>query len=265
VHTIHGFGFHQHTPPLKRAAFISLEIVAAQVTDAFISVSRANIAEAQALGIIRDVRDVRLIRSGFDVRELEDVAEKKAEMRAALGLGLRAEDEVIVCIANLKPQKDPLTLVEAMRLLAMKRPRAILLYAGDGELRPRVEEAIRQTNLEGRFRLIGWRTDVPALIGAADVVALSSVFEGLPRSAVQALAGKRPFVGTRVDGTAEIIRDGRNGYLVEPRSPEKLAEALAKALVERAIDPNDRERVREWDAVRMVEEQEALYQKLASD
>lgn len=84
--------------------------------------------------------------------------------------------------------------------------------------------------LEERFRLLGWREDVPDLLAASDVVALSSIFEGLPRTAVQALAAERPFVGTRVDGTPEVINDGKNGCLVEPRDAPALARALAKAL-----------------------------------
>lgn len=262
VHTIHGFGFFDGQNALTRAAFIAAEIGASRLTDAFISVSRANLAEAQARGILRRGQAVAVIRSGFDLGAYFRAAGQRAEARRALSID--PEAEVILAIANLKPQKDPLTLVEAVRLLAARRPRAEVLYAGDGPLRGAVEAALARAGLATRFQLLGWREDIPELLAAADVVVLSSVFEGLPRSAVQALAAARPFVGTRVDGTSEIVRDGRNGFLVEPQAPAALADALERALIERPTDPADRERVLEWDADRMVQEQEALYERLVA-
>ncbi|MEL6183894.1 MAG: glycosyltransferase, partial [Myxococcota bacterium] len=124
------------------------------------------------------------------------------------------------------------------------------------------ERAVRQARLVDRVHLLGWRRDIPQLLAAADVVALSSIFEGLPRSAVQAVAARRPFVGTRVDGTPEIIREGRDGYLVAPRDPSALAQALARALDLRPVAEDTEERVQAWDARRMVEAQEDLYERL---
>jgi glycosyltransferase involved in cell wall biosynthesis len=260
VHTIHGFGFFEGQKPAAKAAFIAMEVAAAQVTNAFISVSRACLAEAQARGIIRAHHRCAVIRSGFALDAFAHVAERRASARKALGLS--EADEVLLTVANFKPQKDPLTLVDAMRLLVARRPRALLLYAGDGELRQDVEHAIARRHLEDRFRLLGWREDVPDLLAASDVVVLSSLYEGLPRSAVQAIAAGRPFVGTRVDGTSEIIHEGKNGFLVEPRSPPALADALERALIERPIDPADRIRVRQWDADEMVRQQESFYESL---
>jgi glycosyltransferase involved in cell wall biosynthesis len=262
VHTIHGFGFHEGQPELQRSAFIAAELAASHVTDAFISVSKASLAEGQARGIVRSEHKVALIRSGFALDEHRMAATLREKARQKLGLS--EDDEVIVAIANLKPQKDPLTLVAAFAELAAKRPRALMLYAGDGSLRDKVEHAIAEAGIGERFRLLGWREDVPDLLAAADVVALSSVFEGLPRSAVQAVAAKRPFVGTRVDGTSEVIRDGRNGFLVEPRDPHAFAQALERALIERPVDPEDEERIEEWDADAMVEAQERLYAELVA-
>jgi glycosyltransferase involved in cell wall biosynthesis len=260
VHSIHGFGFYEGQAAAAHAAFVAAEVAAAKVTDAFISVSRANIAEGRARGIIGARHRVELIRSGFDLAAFRREAEDGPRLRAELGL--TKEDEVFVAIANLKPQKDPLVLVRAMALVARRRPKAVLLYVGDGDLRGAVEAEIARLRIEPRFRLLGWRRDVAALIGASDVVVLSSIFEGLPRSAVQAVLARRPFVGTRVDGTPEIIHDGTNGFLVEPRSPERLAEAMERGMIERPVDPEDERRVLDWDATRMVAAQERLYESL---
>lgn len=259
VHSIHGFGFHEGQHPAKHALFVEAERAASRVTDAFISVSRASLAEALARRIVKSGQRAEVIRSGFDLPQFRAEASAGPALREALGLKDR---EVIVSIANLKPQKDPLTLVRAMAILHQRRPGAVLLYAGDGDLKPQVEAEIRAQNLSDCFRLLGWRRDVAALIAAGDIVVLSSIFEGLPRSAVQAVALERPFVGTRVDGTPEIIRHGKNGYLVEPGQPEAMARAMEEALDRRPVDPEDRQRVEAWDAPAMVRAQEALYASL---
>lgn len=69
-------------------------------------------------------------------------------------------------------------------------------------------------------------------------------------------------MGTRVDGTPEVIREGKNGFLVEPRDPVSLARAMARALDEKPVDPDDQRRILDWDADRMVRAQEGLYVRL---
>lgn len=259
VHSIHGFGFYEGQDWKRRALFVNAERVAALSTDAFISVSLANLEEAWTRRIIRPGTLTRLIRSGMDLRPFRDAPPREVARRE---LGLADDAEVIVSIANFKVQKDPLTMVEAVRQLAARRPKVCLLYAGDGELRPEVEAAVSAAGLQERVTLMGWRRDIPRLMSAADVVALSSLFEGLPRTAVQAVAAGRPFVGTRVDGTPEIVRDGENGFLVPPRNPVALSWALEKALIEQPVDPSDAHRLRAWSADVMVREQESLYRQL---
>lgn len=263
VHTIHGFGFYEGQPPLKYHSFLAAEKAVAPFTHAFIGVSRANLAEAAARGITGANHVVELIRSGFPLEPFRQVSpERRDRTRHALGLADPAP--VLLTVANLKSQKDPLTLVEAFAELRRSKPDAILLYAGDGPMRESVERAIERHGMQDHFRLLGWRKDVPELMAACDVVVLASRFEGLPKTSVQALAAKRPFVGTRVDGTPEVIRDGQNGFLVEPRDPSALARAMARAIDERPVDPSDQLRIRAWDADQMVRSQESLYERLSA-
>lgn len=263
VHTIHGFGFYEGQARLKYHSFLAAERAVAPFTHAFVGVSRANLAEAAARGIVGPQHVVELIRSGFPLMPFRAVRpEARAELRAQLGL--TAEIPVLLTVANLKSQKDPMTLVEAFASLLERRPAAVLLYAGDGPLRASVERAIARHGMQDRFRLLGWRTDVPELMAASDVVVLASRFEGLPKTSVQALAARRPFVGTRVDGTPEVIRNGKNGFLVEPRDPVGLALAMERALDERPTDPEDQRRIEAWDADEMVRAQERLYERLVA-
>jgi glycosyltransferase involved in cell wall biosynthesis len=264
IHTIHGFGFFDGQPPLKFHSYLNAERWVARHTDAFIAVSRANLVEARARGIVDSGHRLEVIRSGFDLSAFGHVSSEASET-VRRELGIEDDDEIVLCVANLKSQKDPLTLVKAAATLLRRRPRLLVLYAGDGEMRDSVERVIANHNLGDRFRLLGWRTDIPELMSIADVVALSSRYEGLPKTSVQALAARKPFVGTRVDGTPEVIRNGQNGFLVEPNAPEALADALERALDERPVDPTDEERLRDWDQDEMVRAQERLYDSMTAD
>jgi len=260
VHSIHGFAFHAGQPPWKRRVFVEAERRAAQWTRAFLSVSRASVAEAQARGIIKPRHMVRIVRSGMDLSPFADADGQRAEARAALGA---PAGPLFLCVANLKAQKAPLDLVAAFDQVRRRRPDAELWFVGDGPLRPAVEAELARRRLGG-FRLLGWRRDVPRLVAACDVMVLASIFEGLPRTAVQAVRARRPFVGTRVDGTAEVIEDGINGLLVEPRAPDALAGAMLRALEERPVDPDPEARCRPWSVHALISGQESVYEEIAA-
>jgi glycosyltransferase involved in cell wall biosynthesis len=76
----------------------------------------------------------------------------------------------------------------------------------------------------------GFRRDVPRVLDALDVVALPSLYEGMPLTAIEASAMAKPVVATAVDGTPEVIREGRTGRLVPPRDPAALSRALRMLL-----------------------------------
>lgn len=261
VHSIHGFPFHPGQREAVRQAFQALEKAAARTTRAFIAVSRANLAEAQALGIVRPHHWTRVIRSGFDLSAFRSAEARCREIRSRLRVD--SPGPLWVSVANLKPQKDPLTLVRAVALARRELPNLALWFAGDGPLRSRVEAEVRQLGLKNAFHLLGWRRDVPELMAAADGVALSSRFEGLPRTVVQAVATGRPVVATRVDGTSEVVRDGKNGRLVEPDDPRSFAQALVE-VAGWASGPTVRLNLEDWSEERLVAAQASLYEALVN-
>ena len=137
---------------------------------------------------------------------------------------------VALCAARLVDQKRQDLLLEAWRLVPEP---AVLLLAGDGPNRARLEAQIAATGLTGRVRMLGTRSDVPRLLAAADLTTLSSDWEGLPVAVLESMAAGRPVVSTDVDGVAEVLSHG-GGLMVPRRDPA----ALAKALTELLGDPS---------------------------
>ena len=139
----------------------------------------------------------------------------------------------IVCVANLRPQKDHLTLVRAMAEVARAHTAAHLLLVGaspDASYRARIEEEIARLDLARSVTLLGERRDVHAILRACDVGVLSSVAEGLPLALIEYATASLATVATRVGQCAEVLDEGRAGMLVPAREPGRLAAALLSLL-----------------------------------
>jgi glycosyltransferase involved in cell wall biosynthesis len=116
---------------------------------------------------------------------------------------------------------------------------ARLLVVGDGSLRTILERRAHDLKVGVNVMFAGYRSDMPLVLDAVDVVALPSIYEGMPLTAIEASAMARPVVATCVDGTPEVIRDGRTGRLV----PARDTAALARALLGLLRDPQAAQRM----------------------
>jgi glycosyltransferase involved in cell wall biosynthesis len=264
VHTVHGWSFNDSQTAVERRFFVEAERAAARVTDRIVCVSKFDRERGLDEGI-GHAAQYRILRSGIDASLYG--APRGARERIRERLGASADDVVVGSIANFKPQKGPLDFVEAARLARRSDPRLSFFIAGDGALRPAVERAIAEADLGGVVRLLGWRDDVPELLAATDIFLLTSLFEGLPRVVLQAMAASVPVVATDTGGVAEVIAHGETGLLVPPGNPA----AAARAIVALSRDPDRRARFAaagrsrlgdEFDNGRMVRELEGLYDEV---
>jgi glycosyltransferase involved in cell wall biosynthesis len=266
IHTFHGFGFHVNQPPWVRWTYQTLERWTGKVTHRFIAVSRANMDVATRCRIARPEQMV-LIRSGIPIRSFQEVDESREEIRR--GLGLSEGHRVVTMVACLKSQKAPCDFVEVARRVRPHAPDAVFLLAGDGALRPEVEERAAAHGLGPAFRLLGWRRDVPQLLRATDVLVLTSRWEGLPRVLPQAMAAGVPVIATAVDGSPEAVQDGVNGFVVPPGDVDGMAQRVLHLLRDPALrqrmGDEGRSRVGEFDIDRMVHQQEALYDEMVAE
>jgi len=260
VHSIHGYGFHPGQPRLTRAAWIALERFTGRLcTSAFIGVSRANLAEGAALGFFAPGR-ASLIHSGIAIGDFAGVS--------PAGPAPSGGPVTVGMVACLKPQKAPVDFVRVAARVArvLGRDRVRFVLAGDGVLRPQVEEAIREEGMEDLIALPGWRRDVPALMKEFDILLHTSRWEGLPRVFPEAMATGLPIVATDVDGASEAIEEGVTGHLLPPGDVEGLATrvaALANDPVKRRrMGKRARTKVSAWDIDDMVRRQERLYEGL---
>jgi colanic acid/amylovoran biosynthesis glycosyltransferase len=138
----------------------------------------------------------------------------------------------LVCVGRLCEQKGQLLLVDAIRLLSERRVDVSVTLAGDGELRPVIEELIQRHKLETSISITGWLSSDGVrgqLIGARALV-LPSLAEGLPVVIMEAMALRRPIISTFVAGIPELVTEGDHGWLVPAGDVEALAEAIHSCL-----------------------------------
>ena len=112
------------------------------------------------------------------------------------------------------------------------RPEDKLIIAGEGELRPPMEDFIAQAGLAGSIVLTGKmvQEDLAGLMRVCDLFALTSSFEGMPMCVLEGLGSGLPAVSTRVTGVDRVLREGYSGLIVESREPRDLARAMARVL-----------------------------------
>ncbi|HAT72821.1 MAG TPA: hypothetical protein DCS63_08395 [Elusimicrobia bacterium] len=263
VHTFHGFGFHPRQNAVKRNLFVLLERFCARFSDALVFVSRANMETARAAGI-GDPARYRLIRSGVKLAGYPAPIDRAAK-RA--GLGFSPEDIVVLSIGNAKPQKNPWHFLEAAGRVSAVNKNARFIFAGGGEELESLRAAAAARGLEATCLFTGWREDSAELLAAADIFALTSLWEGLPRSLVEAFKSGLPAVCYRTDGVTDILHDGENGFCVEQGDLDGFCAALTRVTAE----PGLRARLAagaaatdlaEFDIDFMVRQQEQLYAEL---
>lgn len=180
--------------------------------------------------------------------------------------GFAEDDLLIVSVARLEPQKNPLGLIESFAQALAGDQRCHLLLAGDGSLRDAARERAGCCGVAARVHFLGARADVPDLLAASDLFALASLWEGSPIAVMEAMAAGLPVAATAVGGVPELVQDGATGIL----APAGDNQALARALAALARDPQRRGELGRAAAARsarfsltaMVESYSALFESL---
>lgn len=139
------------------------------------------------------------------------------------------EKKIIVMVSAFRPQKDQDTLICAMSLLP--KDQYILWLVGDGERRQEMEELVNNLRMKDSVKFLGLRTDIPKILKTADIIVMSSHYEGLSLSSIEGMSAGKPFIASDVDGLHEITKDA--GLLF----PERDAKALAHIIKQLSNDP----------------------------
>jgi glycosyltransferase involved in cell wall biosynthesis len=173
---------------------------------------------------------------------------------------------IILIVARLYPEKNHGLLLSAFRSVLNEIPDAQLLMAGSGIQEAFIRNEISRLGIDNGVQLLGVRRDIPDLLAAADVVALTSDREGLPLIVLEAMAAGRPVVATHVGELPAVISDRMNGRLVPSGDVSALSKALVETLCDRRaateMGSRGREMVTErFNLTSMISAHQAIYSR----
>lgn len=195
-------------------------------TDVVVGIGPAATAALREAGLAAE-------RSATVFNAVEVVATRAPDaVRAEFGLG---SAELVVAVGRYVPEKNHALLLDALALLAPRRPSLRALVVGFGRLEADLRARISELGLEDVVTLTGAREDAVDLAGAADVFVLSSAQEALGLALIEAMTLERPVVATRVGGIVDLVDDGRTGILVPPGDAQALAAAIERLLDDRGL------------------------------
>lgn len=262
LYTCHAWSFHPDQNPLVRKFRIWSEDFLTSRADVNICGSKANRDTGRQL--FRNF-DAEVIYNSIDPLRFDPHGQYK-DIRRELGIG--KEEIVVVAVARFTLQKQPLKLIAAFARVAQKVPGVKLLMVGEGEQREKAQILIRELGVEDKVILQPFRTDVPDILAASDIYVLPSLWEAFPIALLEAMSMGKAVIGTAVDGTPEIIRDGENGILI---GTVNIEDELEAALIRLCEDKESRSRLQrqavesiynKYNVEDLAEKNQALYQQL---
>lgn len=196
--------------------------------DGVVAISRAIGRQCADIPFLAD-KPTALIWSVPDIgRFTAPPPETRARIRGELGTS--ADASVVLCAGRLRPEKGQDILLRATPRIRDAVPGVEIWLAGDGSHRAEYEAIARELGVGDTVRFLGFRSDVPDLMAAADLAAVPSRSEGLGTAALEALAAGLAVVASDVGGLPDSVIPGETGELVAPENPVALADAVAGLL-----------------------------------
>jgi glycosyltransferase involved in cell wall biosynthesis len=227
VHTFHGHVLRGYFGPARSAFFRLLESLLALGTTALVAVSPEVRDDLVALGIAKPEK-FTVIRLGIELDERVGTAADGDGAETRRVLGIPPDTFVVGWIGRMTGVKRTDDVLLALQRLRERGVDARLCMVGDGPDRDEVERRAHQLGIVRQCLFVGYQDEVAPYYAAFDALILPSANEGTPVSAIEALAGGRPVVATRVGGVPDVVRDGVDGFLVEPGDVEAMAGRLAE-------------------------------------
>ncbi|MDI6452377.1 glycosyltransferase family 4 protein [Peloplasma aerotolerans] len=213
IYTAHGFHFYKGAPIKNWIIYYTIEKMLSKFTDTIITM---NIEDYQNAKRFSTKNTIYIPGIGIDVDLIKNTVINKSSKRKQLGL--TDEDFVFISIGQLSVRKNHEVIIKALSLVTNDSIK--LIICGLGELESYLQKLVNDLGLKKRVIFTGYRSDVYELLHMSDAFIFPSLQEGLPVSLMEAMAVGLPVVCSRIRGNIDLIQDGINGLLMNPKDIE---------------------------------------------
>ncbi len=221
----------EHNTYIKKTKFHQrIDKVLSRVTEKIVAVSNTVAEFTSAQENIPREKFV-VIHNGIDIEALRAECDRYDRMAVKKEFGIAENTRVILSVARLTTQKNPLLLLEGFALFSKMRPLyALVIVGGSPKWELLLGTRAKELGVAHRVFLFGTRKDVARFYAIADIFVSTSTIEGFGIAHAEALACGVPVLSTKTAGPDEMIKEGENGFFISESTPEAVAEGLEKMI-----------------------------------
>lgn len=266
IYMAHGFHFNENSSCLTNLIYRLCEAIAGFKTTKLVVTNTEDLAAAQKIITKKKIHYVHGV--GLNVNEYDKQhfsAEDLLRMKASLGIEMNRK--VITHVAEFNENKRQIDIVNACVLLKQRMDNFTIVLIGQGDHFDRIQQQIRDRQLDKYMMCLGFRKDVPDILSMTDIGLLISIREGLPRSIMEMMAMKIPVIATDIRGNRDLVFNGETGYLVPIKDPEQIADKCFYLLNDdnkiKTFGENARKVVEDQFSIeKVLHEMELIYKEL---
>lgn len=220
IYTAHGFHFFKGAPFRNWILFFPIEILLSRFTDIIITINKEDYIRTKKL--LKKVRIEYVPGIGIDVEKFDGVVIDKSEKRRELGVPENAF--LVLSVGELNKNKNHETVIRA--IYKLNNPNVYYIICGQGALEEKLKNLIIDLGLEKQVKLLGYRGDIAEISKASDIFIFPSLREGLSVALMESMACGLPIICSKIRGNADLVKEGKGGYLIEPQNVDEYTKAL---------------------------------------
>lgn len=255
VYTAHGFHFHETAPKLNWLLYYPIEKYMARYTDALITMNEQDYQLAKTKFKTRQADGIYKVNGvGIDLSDYTVSNQIDYEFKASLDIP--KDNFVITIIGELNQNKNQIQMIQAIEQL--NDPNITLLLVGSGDNYELFKDQYQDSV---NIKILGYRTDIQALLNITNAVASMSYREGLPKNLMEAMVAGKPVIATNIRGNQDLVVDGETGYLVGVGGVESTINAIKKLKKEsEKFGRNAKKRIKTYRIEKVIEQIGEIYE-----
>lgn len=263
VYNPHGWAFNMRCSAKKRAVYTAIEKIAAPFCDKIICISDAEKQSAIDKKICKENK-LQVIFNGVDIEGYENGQHGVIKKR---DLNIPEEAFVVGMVGRMSPQKAPDVFIKMAKQVKDKVPNAHFIIVGNGEQETEIREYAEDNDFSESLHITGWVDNPMSYVEIFDVACLLSRWEGFGLALPEYMMAGKPIVASRVDAIPNVIRNGKNGLLVEADDASGASEAVLQIyqeddLRDRLVTQGLEDVHNRFNARRVSAEHEKLFERI---